>query len=125
MASASWIMPQASDYRNGVGEIVPHFRSEKIPRLGQIFLRRTRQRQRIQPVINQTEAVGHAVRAAYMFSGTANVAAITGDKTYLNAIDKIREDIIEDKFYLTGGTRQHLLPLVAHERHASMGSIYV
>ena len=56
-------------------------------------------------IINQTEAVGHAVRAAYMFSGTANVAAITGDKTYLNAIDKIREDIIEDKFYLTGGTR--------------------
>ncbi|HEY0109017.1 MAG TPA: beta-L-arabinofuranosidase domain-containing protein, partial [Fibrella sp.] len=54
-------------------------------------------------VTAQTEAVGHAVRATYMYSGMADVAAITGDKAYLNAIDHIWDDVIDDKFYLTGG----------------------
>lgn len=55
------------------------------------------------PVVEQTEAVGHAVRATYMYSGMADVAAITGDKAYLNAIDKIWHDVVYDKYYLTGG----------------------
>lgn len=54
-------------------------------------------------VIDQTEAVGHAVRAAYMYSGMADVAALTGDKNYLQAIDKIWEDVSEKKLYITGG----------------------
>jgi len=55
------------------------------------------------PVIEQTEAVGHAVRATYMYSGMADVAAITGDMNYLHAIDKIWDDIVNYKIYLTGG----------------------
>lgn len=55
------------------------------------------------PVLEQDEAVGHAVRAAYMYSGMADVAALTGDKAYINAIDKIWENIVTKKLYLTGG----------------------
>jgi DUF1680 family protein len=54
-------------------------------------------------VVDQTEAVGHAVRATYMYSGMADVAALTGDLSYANAIDKIWEDVAERKIYITGG----------------------
>ncbi|HPT21299.1 MAG TPA: glycoside hydrolase family 127 protein, partial [Bacteroidales bacterium] len=54
-------------------------------------------------VIDQDEAVGHSVRATYMYSGMADVAAIEKDKDYLNAITKIWEDIVYRKMYLTGG----------------------
>lgn len=53
--------------------------------------------------VNQTEAAGHAVRATYMYSGMADIAALTGDKKYLNAITKIWEDIVCSKIYVTGG----------------------
>lgn len=55
------------------------------------------------PVAQQDEAVGHAVRAAYFYSGVADVAALTGNKEYLNAIDKIWENMVSKKFYITGG----------------------
>ncbi|MFD2573430.1 beta-L-arabinofuranosidase domain-containing protein [Spirosoma soli] len=55
------------------------------------------------PVTEQTEAVGHAVRATYMYSGMADVAAITGDKAYVTAIDKIWHNIVDEKYYITGG----------------------
>ncbi len=54
-------------------------------------------------VVNQTEAEGHAVRAAYMYSGMADIAALTGDKKYLNAIDAIWHDVAYKKIYITGG----------------------
>lgn len=54
-------------------------------------------------VIEQTEAVGHAVRAAYMYSGMADVAAMTGDLSYLHAIDAIWNDVVGKKLYITGG----------------------
>jgi DUF1680 family protein len=54
-------------------------------------------------VIDQTEAVGHSVRATYMYSGMADIAAIEKDEAYLNAITKIWEDIVYGKMYLTGG----------------------
>ena len=54
-------------------------------------------------VIDQTEAVGHAVRATYMYSGMADIAAIENDKAYLNAITRIWEDIVYRKIYITGG----------------------
>lgn len=54
-------------------------------------------------VIEQTEAVGHAVRATYMYSGMADVAALTGDSAYVNAIDKIWENVAGKKLYITGG----------------------
>ena len=54
-------------------------------------------------VVDQTEAVGHAVRATYMYSGMADVAALTGDVSYINAIDKIWENVTSAKLYITGG----------------------
>ncbi|MBD5358942.1 MAG: glycoside hydrolase family 127 protein [Bacteroides sp.] len=55
------------------------------------------------PVIEQDEAVGHAVRAAYMYAGMADVAALTGDSAYIKAIDRIWDNIVGKKYYITGG----------------------
>lgn len=55
------------------------------------------------PVIQQDEAVGHAVRANYMYSAMADVAALTGDQSYINAIDKIWHNVVSSKLYITGG----------------------
>ena len=46
------------------------------------------------PVVEQDEAVGHAVRAAYMYAGMADVAALTGDTAYIHAIDRIWDNIV-------------------------------
>lgn len=54
-------------------------------------------------VTEQAEAVGHAVRATYMYSGMADVAALTGDETYVKAIDRIWENTAGQKLYITGG----------------------
>lgn len=55
------------------------------------------------PVTEQHEAVGHAVRAAYMYTGMADIAALTGNKGYVGAIDDIWNDVVQKKLYLTGG----------------------
>lgn len=55
------------------------------------------------PVVEQTEAVGHAVRAAYMYTGMADVAALTGNRSYVEAIDRLWENVVGKKIYLTGG----------------------
>jgi len=54
-------------------------------------------------VVDQDEAVGHAVRATYMYSGMADVAALSGDTSYVNAIDKIWDNVVGKKLYITGG----------------------
>jgi DUF1680 family protein len=56
-------------------------------------------------VADQTEAVtgGHAVRAVYMYSGMADVGALTGDMSYVNAIDKIWDNVASKKLHITGG----------------------
>lgn len=65
--------------------------------------RRDQYSQAHQPVTEQSEAVGHAVRAGYMYSGMADVAALTGDKDYIAAIDRIWDNIVSKKMYITGG----------------------
>lgn len=55
------------------------------------------------PVIAQTEAVGHAVRAGYMYSGIADVAAIMGNKAYLRTIDTLWDNVVSKKYYINGG----------------------
>lgn len=55
------------------------------------------------PVTEQDEAVGHAVRATYMYAGMADVAALTGDTAYIHAIDRIWDNIVGKKYYITGG----------------------
>jgi len=55
------------------------------------------------PVLEQDEAVGHAVRAMYMYSGMADVAALGGFPEYVTAIDRLWLDVAGKKQYLTGG----------------------
>lgn len=89
------------------------------------------------PVIEQDEAVGHAVRAAYMYAGMADVAALTGDKDYIKAIDAIWENIVSKKLYITGGIgatsngeafgKNYELPNMSAycETCAAIGNVYV
>ena len=55
------------------------------------------------PVIQQKEAVGHAVRAVYMYAGMTDIAAIYNDKNYLNAVNNLWTNMVNKKMYLTGG----------------------
>ena len=54
-------------------------------------------------VVDQDEAVGHAVRAGYLYAAVADVAALTGDDSLLKAIDKIWTNVVEKKLYVQGG----------------------
>ncbi len=89
------------------------------------------------PVVEQDEAVGHAVRAAYMYAGMADVAALTGDSAYINAIDRIWDNIVSKKYYITGGIgatsngeafgKNYELPNMSAycETCAAIGNVYV
>lgn len=89
------------------------------------------------PVTEQDEAVGHAVRAAYMYAGMADVAALTGDSAYIHAIDRIWENIVSRKLYITGGIgatnrgeafgKNYELPNMTayNETCAAIGNVYV
>ena len=55
------------------------------------------------PVVDQNEAVGHAVRAVYMYSGMADVAMEVGEPLYVRALERIWEDVVSKKLYLIGG----------------------
>ncbi len=89
------------------------------------------------PVVEQDEAVGHAVRAAYMYAGMADVAALTGDKDYIKAIDAIWDNIVTKKLYITGGIgatsngeafgKNYELPNMSAycETCAAIGNVYV
>lgn len=55
------------------------------------------------PVIEQTEAVGHAVRAGYLYAAMADIAALTNDQKFLTAIDSIWENLVQKKLYVQGG----------------------
>ncbi len=55
------------------------------------------------PVVKQDEAVGHAVRAVYMYAGMADIAATFNDQDYLNAIHVLFDNVVNKKVYVTGG----------------------
>jgi DUF1680 family protein len=55
------------------------------------------------PVVQQTEANGHAVRAGYLYAAVADVAALTGDEQLLRAIDSIWQNVVSKKIYVQGG----------------------
>ena len=59
--------------------------------------------QQHKPVIEQTKAVGHAVRAGYLYAGMADVSALTGDMSYARAAEKIWHDIVDTKMHIIGG----------------------
>ena len=80
---------------------------ERYLKLAQIFLEARgpggpEYNQRHLRVVDQTTAVGHAVRANYLYSGMADVAALTGDTRYVTAISKIWQNMAGRKLYLTG-----------------------
>ena len=56
-----------------------------------------------QKVADQSEPVGHAVRAMYMYAGMADIAALTNDQDVVRAGDRIWENLMTSKLYLTGG----------------------
>lgn len=55
------------------------------------------------PILQQEEIVGHAVRAGYLYSGVADVAALTGDAAYQQALERIWNNMVSKKLYITGG----------------------
>lgn len=55
------------------------------------------------PILTQDEIVGHAVRAGYLYSGVADVAALTADSAYFEAITRIWDNMASRKLYITGG----------------------
>jgi DUF1680 family protein len=55
------------------------------------------------PVVQQYEAVGHAVRAVYSYTGMAGVAMATGDLDYHSAVRSLHDNIVNRKYYVTGG----------------------
>jgi len=59
--------------------------------------------QQHKPVREQKRAVGHAVRAAYLYAGMADVSAMTNDPTLAKALDKIWHNIVDTKMHITGG----------------------
>jgi DUF1680 family protein len=59
--------------------------------------------QDMSPVKDQAEITGHAVRAMYMYSGAADVAAVTGDTGYLKAMETVWADVVRRNMYVTGG----------------------
>ncbi len=88
------------------------------------------------PVIEQDEAVGHAVRASYMYAGMADVAALTGDASYTKAIDRLWENVVGKKLYIIGGigatgsgeafSKNYELPNMSayNETCAAIGNVY-
>jgi len=55
------------------------------------------------PVAEQEEAVGHAVRAAYLYSGMADIAMATDRREYIKVLDRVWQDVVSTKLYITGG----------------------
>ncbi len=55
------------------------------------------------PVAEQTRAVGHAVRATYLFAGMTDVATLLGDDAYAAAVERLFSDVMAKRVYLTGG----------------------
>lgn len=87
------------------------------------------------PVVEQEEAVGHAVRANYMYTAVTDIAALTGDPGYLIAIDKIWNNVVSKKIYLTGGVgstygneaygKNYELPTISYaETCAAIANVY-
>ncbi len=59
-----------------------------------------------EPITQQREAVGHAVRGGYFYAAVADIAAMTGDPSYRKPLDAIWHDVVETKMYLTGSVGQ-------------------
>lgn len=86
---ADWLLQQRG-HGHGVGKIWDDWKS---PQYCQDDL----------PVKDQREIRGHAVRAMYLYTGIADVAAVNNDPSYLPAMQSIWEDVVHRNMYITGG----------------------
>jgi len=75
-------------------------------------------RQDHKPVVEQTQAVGHAVRATYLYAGMVDAATLLGDAKYLDTVDTLWQDVSAKRMYLTGG-------LGSDGRNEAFGGDYV
>ncbi len=84
---ANWYLDQRGKgfYNYGTGWITPGYWQD------------------LKPVKLQTQITGHAVRAMYLYTGTADVASLTGDAGYMDAMKKVWEDVVYRNMYITGG----------------------
>ena len=76
------------------------------------------------PVVDQREALGHAVRAGYLYCGMADVAALTGDRSYVTAIDALWENVVSKKLHLNGGIGAHRHVNYADKKLGSAGEAF-
>ena len=104
------LVPGHQEIEIGLVKLYVSTGEERYLNLAKFFLdyrgktpRRAEYDQTHKPVTEQDEAVGHAVRAIYMFAGMADIAALTGNDAYLNAMEKLWYDIVAHKLYITGG----------------------
>jgi DUF1680 family protein len=85
--------------------------------------------------IDQTEAVGHSVRAVYLYSAMTDVAILTNTPAYRRAVDALWDNLVEKKMYVTGGVgsgetsegfgQNYSLPLNAYcESCANCGMLF-
>jgi len=58
------------------------------------------------PVREMSEIAGHAVRAMYLYCGMSDVAAYTGDQGYIDALNRLWDDVVLRNMYITGGIGQ-------------------
>jgi DUF1680 family protein len=120
--------------KNAIGYNDYLLKSEGLP--GSSVSKRLEYNQTHKQPIEQDEAVGHAVRAMYMYSGMTDIAALTNDKNYLQAVDKIWENVVSKKLSITGGVgaknlgeafgKNYELPnmKVYNETCASIGNVF-
>ena len=76
------------------------------------------------PVTEQREALGHAVRAGYLYCGMADVAALTGDSSYVKAIGALWENVVGKKLHLNGGIGAHRHVTYADKSLGSAGEAF-
>ena len=57
------------------------------------------------PLRKETEAVGHAVLALYFYAGAADVYAETGEQALIDALDRLWNNVVNKKMYVTGACR--------------------
>lgn len=90
---ADWLL---SERGHGYGSYGPNSKKEWKPEYYQDVV----------PVREMTDISGHAVRSMYLYCGMADVAAYTGDTGYIEALDRVWEDVVMRNMYITGGIGQ-------------------
>lgn len=109
--SAAFITPGHEEIELALFEMYRYTGNKKYFELASFFLENrgvhegelSEHNQSHKPIRQQTEAVGHAVRAMYLYSAMADYAYETGERSLICACKKLYDDIVNKKMYVTGG----------------------